>query len=176
VASTNVNKTAGSVTVALQRTGVSTLPVKVSYTTYALTAGSANYTTTAGIINFAAGVTSSNIIVPILNDQVSDPPLQFSLELISASGGAWLGNQLSSVVTILDTNAAPRFVGIPALVANGKFVFQFAGNPGQVLTVQSSTDLKSWLPVQTITNNATLTSFTNTVSGGGKTFYRIAVP
>jgi len=42
--------------------------------------------------------------------------------------------------------------------------------------VQSSTDLKSWLPVQTITNNATLTSFTNTVSGGGKTFYRIAVP
>jgi hypothetical protein len=49
------------------------LPVKVSYTTYALTAGSSNYTATAGIVNFAPGVTSTNITVPILNDHVIDP-------------------------------------------------------------------------------------------------------
>src|ERR1017187_5505470 len=76
VVSTNVNKNSGSVTVALARSGTSTLPVKVSYTTYALTAGSSNYTTTAGIATFAAGVTSSSITVPILRSAEHTSELQ----------------------------------------------------------------------------------------------------
>jgi|SRR5665213_1021942 len=173
---TNVNKNAGSVTVALMRSGTSTLPVKVSYTTYALTAGSSNYTTTAGIVNFAAGVTSSNITVPILNDRSIDPTRQFSLELISASGGAWLGSQLSSVISILDTNTPPKFTGNPAFLSNGSFQFQFTSSTGLVLTVQSSTNLSSWQSLQTFTNTTTLTSFTDTIPGRLKNFYRVAVP
>ena len=129
-AATNVNKNAGSVTVSLLRSGASTLPVKVSYTTYALTAGSSNYKTTSGIVSFAAGVTSQKITVPILNDGLIDPTLRFSLELISASGGAWLGNQLSSVVSILDTNTPPKFTGQPVIQANGNFQFQFVSSAG----------------------------------------------
>jgi N-acyl-D-amino-acid deacylase len=176
VASTNVNKNSGSVTVALARSGTSTLPVKVSYTTYALTAGSSNYTTTAGIATFAAGVTSSSITVPILNDHVAEPTRQFSLELISASGGAWLGNQLSTVVNILDTNTPPRFTGKPGFLANGGFQFQFTSSTGLVLTVEASTDLSNWQPLRTFTNSATLTSFTDMVPGRLRTFYRVASP
>jgi CubicO group peptidase (beta-lactamase class C family) len=175
VPATNVNKTAGSVTVNLVRSGASTLPVKVSYTTYALTAGSSNYTATAGIVNFAPGVTSTNITVPILNDHVIDPTRQFSLELISASGGAWLGNQLSSVVSIIDTNTAPRFMGTPVLLANGSFQFQLSGSTGLVFTVQSSADLSVWQSLQTLTNATFLTSFIDTNPGPTK-FYRVAVP
>ena len=176
VASTNVNKNSGSVTVALVRSGTTTLPVKVSYTTYALTAGSSNYTTTAGIATFAAGVTSSNITVPILNDRVAESTRQFSLELISASGGAWLGNQLSTVVNILDTNTPPKFTGKPGFLANGGFQFEFTGSTGLVLTVQASTNLVNWQPVLTFTNTTTLTSFTDTVPDRYKTFYRVVSP
>src|ERR1017187_6556255 len=174
VVSTNINKTAGSVTVALTRTGTTTLPVKVSYTTYALTAGSSNYTATAGIATFAAGVTSSNITVPILNDPVVEPARQFSLELISASGGAWLGNQLSTLVNILDTNTPPKFTGKPAFLSNGGFQFQFTSSMGVVLTVESSTNLLTWQPLRTFTNTATLTSFTDAVPERLGTFYRLA--
>jgi hypothetical protein len=176
VVSTNVHKTSGQVTVGLTRTGTATLPVKVSYTTYAISAGSSNYTTTAGIVTFAAGITSSNITVPILNDHVVEPTRQFSLELISASGGAWLGNQLSSVVSILDTNTPPKFTGKAAFLANGGFQFQFSSSTGLVLTVQSSTDLSSWKSLQTFTNTTTLTTFTDTAPGPLKTFYRVASP
>jgi len=174
---TNINKNAGSVTVSLVRSGASTLPVKVSYTTYALSAGSSNYITTAGVAAFAAGVTSSNITVPILNDHVLEPTRQFSLELISASGGAWLGNQLSVVVNILDTNPPPKFTGKPGFLANnGGFQFQFSSSTGLVFTVESSTNLANWQPLRTFTNNATLTSFTDTAPGHLQTFYRVASP
>ena len=176
VPATNVNKTAGSVTVQLVRSGASTLPVKVSYTTYPLTAGSSNYTATARIVSFAAGVTSTNITVPILNDRVIDPTRQFSLELISASGGAWLGSQLSSVVSIMDTNTPPQFIGKPAFLANGNFQFQFSSSTGLVLTVQSSTNLSSWESLQTFTNASSPTSFIDTNSGWPMKFYRVAVP
>ena len=140
VAATNVNKNAGSVTVPLSRSGSSALPVKISYTTYRITAGNSNYVTTAGIIAFAVGQTSTNIIVPILNDGVIDPPKQFSLELISASGGAWLGNPLSCVVTIQDTNAAPKF-GPPSVLANGNFQAQITSATGLITTIEFSTNL-----------------------------------
>ncbi|HZL78052.1 MAG TPA: Calx-beta domain-containing protein, partial [Candidatus Limnocylindrales bacterium] len=154
-----------------------TLPVKVSYTTYALTAGSSNYTTTSGIVSFAAGVTSQNVTVPILNDRIIDPTRRFSLELISASGGAWLGSQLSSVVSILDTNTPPNFTGQPVILPNGNFQFQTLCSTGLVLTVEYSTNLSDWQPLQTFTNATTVTTITDTnATGRLKTFYRVAVP
>src|SRR6185369_702038 len=55
---TNVDKNAGSITVPLVRSGLSTLPVKVSYTTYSKTAGTNNYLPASGIVSFAAGETT----------------------------------------------------------------------------------------------------------------------
>jgi CubicO group peptidase (beta-lactamase class C family) len=174
---TNVNKNSGSVTVSLVRSGANNLPVKVSYTTYALRAGSSNYVSTSGIVTFAAGVTSQNVTVPILNDRTLDLPRQFSLELISASGGAWLGNQLSSVVTILDTNMPPKFIGSAILLPYGAFQFQFTCSTGLVLTVQYSTNLLEWHSLQTFTNLSALTTFTDSnATIQAARFYRVAVP
>jgi CubicO group peptidase (beta-lactamase class C family) len=174
---TNVNKNAGSITVPLVRSGASTLPVKVSYTTYALTAGSSNYVSTSGIVTFAAGVTSQNVTIPILNDRVIDPTRQFSLELISAAGGAWLGDKLTAIVNILDTNIPPQFVGQPHLLPNGNFQFQTMSSTGLVLTVEYSTNLLDWQPLQTFTNASSVTTLTDTdATGRGKSFYRVAVP
>jgi len=173
----SVNKNAGSVTVQLVRFGASTLPVKVSFTTYGLTAGSSNYASTSGIIPFAAGVTSSNVTIPILNDGVIDPARQFSLELISASGGAWLGDNLTSIVTIVDTNTPPEFIGQPAVLPNGSFQAQLMCNIGLVVTVEYSTNLANWQPLLTFTNASTVTTITD--SNAPKyvnTFYRAVVP
>jgi len=174
---TNINKLGGNITVPLVRSGASTLPVKVSFTTYALTAGSSNYVSASGIVTFAAGVTSKYVTIPILNDRVIDPPRQFSLELISASGGAWLGDNLSCVVNILDTNTPPAFTGQPLILPNGNFQFQTLCSTGLILTVQFSTNLASWQSLQTFTNATTLTTFTDTnATGRGAGFYRVVVP
>jgi CubicO group peptidase (beta-lactamase class C family) len=174
---TNVNKNAGSITVPLVRSGGSTLPVKVSYTTYALTAGSSNFVSTSGIISFGASVTSQNITIPILNDHVIDPTKQFSLELISASGGAWLGDRVTAVVNILDTNTPPHFTGQSVLLPNGNCQFQFLCSTGLVLTVEYSTNLLNWQPLQTFTNATALTTFTDTNANSRmNSFYRVAVP
>ena len=174
---TNVNKNAGSITVSLVRSGGSTLPVKVSYTTYALTAGNSNFVSTSGIVSFGASVTSQNITVPILNDRVIDPTRQFSLELISASGGAWLGDKVTSVVNILDTNTPPNFTGQPVVLPNGNFQFQFLCSTRLVLIVEYSTNLLNWQPLQTFTNATTVTTITDTnATGRVKNFYRVVVP
>ncbi len=174
---TNVNKNAGSITVPLVRSGASTLPVKVSYTTYALTAGSSNYVSIFGIANFGASVTSQNITIPILNDRVIDPTRQFSLELISASGGAWLGDKVTCVVNILDTNTPPNFTGQPALLPNGNFQFQTLCSTGLLMTLEYSTNLIDWQPLQTFTNATSVTTFTDTNANTRvKSFYRIVVP
>ena len=174
---TNVNKTSGHITVPLVRSGANTLPVKVSFTTYALTAGNSNFVSTSGIVTFATGVTIQNVTVPILNDRVIDPPRQFALELISASGGAWLGDNLTCVVSILDTNTAPRFTGQPVALPDGSFQFQTLCNTGLVLTVQLSTNLADWQPLQTFTNVTTVSTITDTnASGRSATFYRLAIP
>jgi CubicO group peptidase (beta-lactamase class C family) len=173
---TNVSKTATSVTVSLVRTGGSSLPVKVSYTTYAITAGNSNFIATAGIATFAAGVTATNVTVPLLNDHVPGPTRQFSLELISASGGAYLGNQLSAVINLLDTNTLPQFTGRPGFLPNGGFHFQITGSTNLILTVQSSTNLTSWQSLQTFTNSSAITGFTDAAPSQFGSFYRIISP
>jgi CubicO group peptidase (beta-lactamase class C family) len=103
VSTTNVSH-AGSVTVELERSGLSTLPVKVSYTTYPLTAGTNCYKPTSGIVAFQAGETNKPITVPILASASFGQGRRFLLELISASGGAWLGDRLTCIVNFANAN------------------------------------------------------------------------
>ena len=177
VTSTNINKLGGFITVPLIRTGANNLTVKVSYTTYALTAGSSNFFPVSSVITFGPGATSKPITIPILNDRVIDPTRQFSLELISASGGAWLGDNVSCVVNILDTNLPPTFTGQPLVLPDGNFQFQTLCSTGLIQTVQFSTNLADWLPLQTFTNPTAITTFTDTNgTGRGAGFYRVVVP
>ena len=131
----------------------------------------------SGIVTFGAGVTSQNVTIPILNDRVIGPTRQFSLELISASGGAWLGDRLTSIVNILDTNTPPQFVGQPSILPNGSFQAQIMCSTGLLLTVEYSTNLLDWLLLKTFTNNSVVTTITDTnASGRSQSFYRVVVP
>ena len=175
--SASINKNSGFINVPLTRTGANNLTVKVSYTTYALTASSSNFFAVSGVVTFGSGVTSKNITIPILNDRVIDPTRQFSLELISASGGAWLGDNVTCVVSILDTNLPPSLTGQPVVLPNGNFQFQTLCSTGLIQTVQFSTNLIDWLPLQTFTNANPVTTFTDTNgTGPGVGFYRVVVP
>jgi CubicO group peptidase (beta-lactamase class C family) len=176
VAATNVNKNAGTLTVQLVRTGLSTLPVKVSYMTYGVTAGTTNYVPSSNIVSFTNGETSKNISVPILNSGYIEPTKQFFLELLSASGGAWLGSRVSCVVNILDTSTPPLFVGNASFTA-GTFSAQINGATGLVMRVQYSTNLSNWVTIQTLTNTSGAFNFVDSpVLARPRSFYRVVVP
>jgi hypothetical protein len=76
------------------------------------------------------------------------------LELISASGGAWLGTNLSCVVSIVATNTPPPFLSAPLLNRSGVFSAQVAAAPGLIVSLQVSTNLMEWQTLQTFTNTA----------------------
>jgi len=173
----SINKNSGFINVPLIRTGANNLTSKVSYTTYSLTASGSNYVPFSGVVTFGPGVTNKNVTIPILNDRGIDPTLKFSLELISASGGAWLGDNVTCVVSILDTNTPPAFVGQPQRLPNGDCQFQMQCSTGLVLTVQAATNLANWQSLQTFTNLNAVTTFTDTnANGRSSSFYRVVVP
>jgi CubicO group peptidase (beta-lactamase class C family) len=173
----SINKNAGFINVPLVRSGANNLTAKVSYTTYALTASGSNFVAFSGVVTFGPGVTSKNITIPILNDRVIEPTRRFSLELISASGGAWLGNNLTCVVSILDTNTPPGFTNSPVRLPDGNIQFQTLCGTGLVMTVHYSTNLFDWQTLQTFTNLSTVTAITDTnANGRGRGFYRLSVP
>ena len=174
VAATNVDKNAGTVIVQITRSGLSTLPVKVSYSTFNRTAATNNYVPASGVLSFASGEISKNVVVGILNDGRMDPTLQFSLELISASGGAWLGDRVTAFVNILDNSTPPQF--IQPVYANGIFHAQITGATGLVVRVDRTTNFVNWLPFQTLTNTSGMTPLTDSnLLNGARTFYRAVV-
>ncbi len=126
---TDVRSSAGSVTVQLVRSGLSTLPIKVSYATYSKTAGTTDYVPSSGTIAFAAGEAAKDISITLLPNSPRAVAREFLLELISASGGAWFGDQVSSVVRITDD--APT-------------------NPGRLINLSILTDISASDPVFTI--------------------------
>jgi CubicO group peptidase (beta-lactamase class C family) len=175
VNSTNVNENAGSVSVQLVRNGTSTLPVKISYTTYGKTAGTNNFVANSGILSFAAGETNKTVTISLLDDHVINPAKQLSLELISASGGAWLGDRLTCTIQILDTDT--MFVGSPNIFGNGLFRANLTGATGQQVRVQFSTNLFDWQLLQTFTNiSGTINVIDSNAPSRSRSFYRAFVP
>jgi hypothetical protein len=176
VPSTNINKSAGNVTVMLVRTGSNTLPVKASYTTYSDTSSADSFSPDRRVISFAAGESVKPVSIQLLTGGI-DLTNRFFLELISASGGAWLGDQTSCVVNIRDTNSMPRFVGVPNVRLDGTFSAQVAGGVGLPMNLQFSTNLSSWKNLKSFTNGSGLVGITDTnASLYPNGFYRISVP
>jgi len=120
--------------VQLVRFGASTLPVKVSFTTYGLTAGSSNYASTSGIIPFAAGVTSSNVTIPFSTTGSLTPP-DNSPSNSSLPPRGLARDNLTSIVTIVDTNTPPE-LSASSRPPNGSFQAQLMCNIGLVVTVE----------------------------------------
>jgi len=175
VSATNVYEHAGSVKVRLVRTELASLAVKVSYTTYSRTAGTNSYAPSAGIVSCVAGETSKDIVVPINDDGKIGPDRDFSLELISASGGAWLGNRVTCLVRILDTDLI--LTNAASFPAVGSFQTRVLGATGLPVRVEFSTNLVNWQLLQNITNVGGSTTVTDNAAGSRvAAFYRAFVP
>lgn len=94
----NVNESAGTITLAVQRTGGSEGTVTVAYSTANGTATApADYTTTSGTLTFGPGVTTQNIVVPIVNDAMPELAETFTVTLSNPTGGATLGTATTTV-------------------------------------------------------------------------------
>jgi len=127
----SVNESAGFAQITITRTGDLSGTASVNYAT-SDTAGLAScgvtngiasercdYATTIGTARFAAGDTSSVVIVPIVNDALVEGSESFSISL-SAPSGVTLGSPATATISITDNDAAPSaqnpIDGIPFFV------------------------------------------------------------
>ncbi len=81
-----VNEAAGTMTFTVTLDAPSSLATSVSYTLNdGSAAAGADFTAVSGVLNFAAGVTSQTIVVPILNDTIFEGSETFNVTLSGAT-------------------------------------------------------------------------------------------
>lgn len=114
----SVNENGLHATVTVTRLGDLSQPARVDYLTSdpsglnlcSQVTGNASsrcdYATTAGTLRFAAGETSKNIFIPIVNDVYIDGNETFTLTLSNAVGGE-IGVPTSATITIIDNDTVP---------------------------------------------------------------------
>jgi len=103
-----VNESAGTVTITLNRTGGSTGPITVSYSTASGTAtAGADFTAASSTVSWADGdTTPKTITIPITIDAIFEPPETFTLNLSTSTPGAVVATPVVTV-TILDAATVP---------------------------------------------------------------------
>jgi len=108
VANYSIAENGVNANVTVTRTGGSSGLVSVDYATTdsSATAGS-DYTTTNGTLNFADGVISQVISIPIIDDTSYEGNEAFTVTLSNATGGAVLGATTIATVTIIENDPAP---------------------------------------------------------------------
>lgn len=99
-------ETAGSLAITVNRSAGNTTAATVQYATSngSATAG-ADYTATSGTLSFAAGQTSANVSVPILDDAAIEGAETFDFSLSNPTGGATLGAPSIATATIADAES-----------------------------------------------------------------------
>lgn len=105
----SVDENAGGVVLTFNRVGGSDGNVGVSYATSDHTAlAGINYTSTSGTLSWPNGNTDAQaVIVPILNDGVYGPDLQFFFTISNQTGGGTLGDPSVCVVTVVNVDPPP---------------------------------------------------------------------
>jgi hypothetical protein len=96
--------------VTVQRTSPTSLPVSVDFATADGTAvAGQDYTATSGTLAFAAGVGSRTFPVSISNDTIHEPNETILLTLSNPAGGAILGTQATTTLSIVSNDLAGSF-------------------------------------------------------------------
>jgi hypothetical protein len=151
-----VHEKDGSLTVAVIRTGDTSLPGSVQIATTDQSAkNGTDYTDASTTLNFAAGDKRKTVTIPILDDGGSETNDTFAVTLSNPSGGAVIGGFASATVTILEE----------PMVQN-----TFSSTTGHTLGVTAGTSLNSALASFTFSNPAaTVGSFTATIDWGDGT-------
>jgi hypothetical protein len=151
IADITVNESAGTATVQICATNISTTPITVTYTTSngTATAGS-DYTATTGTATIAAGQTCTSIDVPITDDNLGEPTETINITLTNPNGATV--TDPTAVISITDNDA-------PTLSVTDVVVNENAGTA----TVQICASNASTVPmtVTYTTANGTATSGTD---------------
>jgi hypothetical protein len=101
-----VAENAGSITVPVLRTNGSDGAVTVNYATVNGTATApAFFTAKSGTLTFADGETSKDISISIIDNAVGQPNRNFRITLSTVTGGAVLGERISTTITIINDDA-----------------------------------------------------------------------
>ncbi|MDP0491974.1 MAG: immunoglobulin domain-containing protein [Verrucomicrobiota bacterium JB023] len=110
----SVNEEDGSLLIPVTRTGGTTGAASIDYSFSDTNATNGDdYTGTSGTITFPAGIGGTKYInVPITIDTDVETVEVFSVTLSNATG-AVAGNQLTTQVTILDSNSPPQIISQP---------------------------------------------------------------
>ena len=134
-ATANVTEAAGSVALAVNRTGGNSGAISVNYATADATAiAGTDYQAVSGTLSWADGdITPKTITVPILNRNLTSGSTTFLVNLSSPAGGATLASPTQAAVTILDT----------ALTADIQSVTLLSPPAGVTLTVNQPVVLQA---------------------------------
>lgn len=133
-ATATVGEGAGSTPLVVSRAGGSSGAVTVDYATTDGSAGSGDYSTATGTLQWNNGdATNQAFNVTILQDTLMESAESFSVALSAPSGGATLGALSTTTVTITDDDAVPP-AGALAFSAATASVNEGAGAVGVTIT------------------------------------------
>ncbi len=105
-----VDETNGSLTIGVNRTGNTNVPVSVQYTTTNGTAiAGLNYTAMSGLLNFSPGETFQTITIPVQYDPQITGNLLFFVSLFSPSGTGQLISPVSTTISVIDDDTGVEF-------------------------------------------------------------------
>ena len=161
-ANTNYTVTKGNTSVQLSvlRTNGSSGTITVGYFT---TPGTAlpnfNFTPTSGTLTFIGGQTNQSILVPILNNNLVQGTVNFTVSLTNATGQAIIIPPSNSVVNILDDNVGINFVNATNYVSET--------NPIATILVQRIGLTNNAISANYFTTNGTAFAGTNFVASQG---------
>ncbi len=155
-----VSESAGQATVTVRRTGTTNNLVLVDYATADNSAtNEVDYTATSGLLEFAPGVTTRTVDIPIANDDVVTRARSFYFRLANARDAlVGLGTNLVVITeddvagALADARvAADGVVAIRSLnfPGDGRLHLRVEGPAGAAFRLEATTDFVDWVPVTT---------------------------
>src|SRR6185436_6173530 len=137
----SVNENAGTATFTVTLSAASGQAVSVNYSMSDGTATDGNdYTAGSGTLNFAAGVTSQTITVPILNDALDEADETYTVNLSGASNATIA--DATGLGTIVDNDATPSLsiddVSVNENAGTATFTVSLSAASGQAVSVNYS--------------------------------------
>lgn len=139
----NENIGTATIPVNLSNASSSTVTVQYSVTGGTATAGGVDFTLSAGTLTFAAGTTTANLLVPIVDDAISELTEDIQMTLASPVNGT-LGPITVHTESIIDNEALPQIRFAAATDSTGESVASktipvtLSGASSQSVTVQYS--------------------------------------
>jgi hypothetical protein len=163
-----VNEDALSVTITVTLSGASDQTITVSYATSNGTAtNSIDYYSEVGTLSFPPNTTLQTFTVPINDDTTAEPSETINLALSAVTGGASLGTQSTSTITITDNDppapwplvefAVPLF-GVTENTPTATIIVTLSSYSTQTVTVNYATSNGTAVaPSDYVTASGTLT-------------------